>query len=192
MNSELKLIPKNSDKKRKSHLDQGEIYFWTATIHKWKPLLHKDEYKQIILDSLQFLSDAGKIDVFAFVIMPTHIHVIWRIIELNGKESPHGSFLKFTAHIFQKKLRLENKNWLPAFAVKASNKKYEFWQRDSLAVRLFSRKVALQKLNYIHKNPLAKHWTLAIDPCSYHYSSALYYVTRKKEFPFLKYLWDEM
>lgn len=86
------------EQKRKPHIDGGEIYFWTATINQWQRLLQKDEYKDVIINSLDHLSDAGKIDVFAFVIMPNHIHLIWRVNELNGKESPQGSFLKFTAH----------------------------------------------------------------------------------------------
>ena len=93
--------------KRKSNIDQGEVYFWTATINKWQRLLEKDVYKEVIIDSLQYLTDEGKIDVFAFVIMPNHLHFIWRVNEPNGKESPQGSFLKYTAHSFQKMLRKE-------------------------------------------------------------------------------------
>ena len=46
------------------------------------------------------------------------------------------------------------------YKVDAENKKHEFWQRDSLAVHLYSREVAFQKLKYIHNNPLAEHWQL--------------------------------
>ena len=60
--------------RRKSHINKGEIYFWTATINKWQRLLEKDVYKDVIIDSLQYLTDNGKIDVFAFVIMPNHLH----------------------------------------------------------------------------------------------------------------------
>jgi len=87
---------------RKSHIDQGILYFWTATINQWFWLLEKDEYKNVIIDSLQYLSDAEKIVVFAFVIMPNHMHLIWRVNEPNGKESPQGSLLKYTAHVFKK------------------------------------------------------------------------------------------
>ena len=55
--------------KRKNYIALGEIFFWTATINKWQRLLWKDEYKNIIVNSLQYLSDAGKVDVFAFVII---------------------------------------------------------------------------------------------------------------------------
>lgn len=176
---------------RKSHIDKGEIYFWTATINKWQRLLQQDEYKDLIIDSLQYLTDNGKIDVFAFVIMPNHLHFIWRINEPNGKESPHGSFLKFTAHQFQKMLRKEGTDRLSNFSTEAANKKYEFWKTDSLAVPLFTKKVAVQKLKYIHNNPLAEHWQLVKDPCDYKYSSARYYEMDEKIFPFLKDLWEE-
>lgn len=75
------------EQKRKSHIEKGEIYFWTATINQWQRLLKNEEYKDIIIDSLQWLTDENKIDVFAFVIMPNHIHLIWRVNEPNGKES---------------------------------------------------------------------------------------------------------
>ncbi|HEX7846549.1 MAG TPA: transposase [Chitinophagaceae bacterium] len=175
---------------RKSHIDQGELYFWTATINQWKHLLGPDKYKDVIVDSLQYLSDAEKVDVFAFVIMPNHLHLIWRTNEPNGKESPQGSFLKYTAHQFQKMLRNERGNKLDGYAVNAPNKNYEFWQRDPLAIRLFTHKVAVQKLKYIHNNPLAEHWQLAKDPCDYKYSSARYYELDEKNFPFLKDLWE--
>src|SRR5690349_3055237 len=89
---------------RKSHMEMGEIYFWTTTINNWHKLLLNDDYKEIIIGSLDYLSSAGKIDVFGFVIMPDHLHLIWRALALNGKETPQGSFLKFTAHEFRKKI----------------------------------------------------------------------------------------
>ena len=87
-------------------------------------------------------------------------------------------------------LQKEGGNKLGSYAIDAENKKYEFWQRDSLAVPLFTREVALQKLNYLHNNPLAEHWNLVKDPCDYKYSSAQYYENDEKNFPFLKDLWE--
>jgi putative transposase len=177
---------------RNSTMDLGRIYFWTATINKWQRLLTHDSYKQIITDSLDHLTIQGKIDVFAFVIMPNHIHLIWKLNSLNGKESPHASFLKFTAHEFKKKLKIEDAKQLECFSVEANNKQFEFWQRDSLAINLYSREMALQKLNYIHSNPLSKHWTLANEPSEYWYSSARFYERNEKHFPFLKWIWDDI
>ncbi|TAE37314.1 MAG: transposase [Sphingobacteriales bacterium] len=169
----------------------GEIYFFTATINKWQRLLWKDDYKNIVVNCLKYLSEAGLIDVFAFVIMPNHIHLIWRINAFNGKETAQGSFLKYTAHAFKKMLKAESADDLTKYAVNASNKSYEFWQRDSLAIHLYTREVAYQKLDYIHNNPMGKHWNLVTHPNDYVYSSAKYYETGETHFSFLKDLRNE-
>src|SRR5438034_8697117 len=96
------------ESRRASHINKGEIYFWTATINKWQRLLEKDVYKDVIVESLQYLTNQGKINVFAFIIMPNHMHLIWQVNEPNGKESPHGSLLKYTAHKFKKMLTGED------------------------------------------------------------------------------------
>jgi putative transposase len=177
--------------KRKSFMEIGEIYFWTATINNWQHLLQPDVYKKIIIDSLYHLSSKGKIDVFAFVIMPNHIHLIWRTKELNGKETAQGSFLKFTAHEFRKMLVSEGGNVLESYSVDAANKEYEFWQRDSLAIHLYTKEVAYQKLDYVHNNPVAGKWRLAKNPCDYKYSTARFYVLGIKDFEFIKDLREE-
>lgn len=175
---------------RKSYIEIGQIFFWTATINQWQKLLLEDTYKDVIINSLTHLSNTGKVDVYAFVIMPNHIHLIWKTNELNGKETAQGSFLKYTAHEFRKMLRREGK--LFSYRIDAKNKKHEFWQRDSLAIHLYSREVPLQKLTYIHNNPLGEHWQLVKDPCDYKYSSAKYYELDQKNFSFLKDLWEEI
>ncbi len=177
-------------RKRKSFMEVGEVFFWIATINTWQHLLQEDRFKEVIIQSLSTLSERGLIDVFAFVIMPNHIHLIWRTNALNGKETAHGSFLKFTAHTFKKMLS-GNDRELSKYAVNAYNKQYEFWQRDSLAVHLYSRHVMLQKLNYIHLNPLAIHWNLVDNPWDYYYSSARYYEMNEKNFDFLKDVREE-
>ena len=182
---------KTSATQRKSYIEVGEIFFWTATINNWQNLLLNDAYKKVIVDSLDYLVKAGKIDVFAFVIMPNHIHLIWRIKEMNGKETPQGSFLKFTAHEFKKMLKKENAGMLNSYAVTAANKKYEFWQRDSLAIHLYNQEIAYQKLDYIHYNPLAGNWLLVNDPCDYTFSTAKFYMLGTREFSFIKDLRQE-
>jgi len=171
---------------RKSHTQLGEIYFWTATIHKWYHLLEVDSQKGIIIDYLKFLSGNEFINVYGFVIMPNHMHLIWQQNKLNGKESPKASLLKYTAHIFLIQLKLEAKSWL--YKVNAANKEHEIWQRDSLGIEIYSRGVAKQKLDYIHANPVKGKWQLADNDLNYKYSSARFYEYGVDEFGFLKNL----
>lgn len=96
-------------------METGQIYFSTATIYNWYHLLAGKAFKNIVIESLENLSNRNLVDVFSFVIMPSHIHLIWRLNALNGKETAQGSFFKFTAHAFQKKLRFESPGYLEAF-----------------------------------------------------------------------------
>jgi REP element-mobilizing transposase RayT len=73
-------------------------------------IIAKRYYKGVIISSLEYLSNTDKIDVFGFVLMPNHIHLIWRSKELNGRETAQGSFLKYTAHEFKKMLQKEGGN----------------------------------------------------------------------------------
>ncbi len=168
----------------KLHLDQ--LYFWTATINNWHKLLLEDTNKQVILSSFYYLSNLELVDIFAFVIMPNHVHLIWKLNKMNGKEMPHASFLKFTSHEFKKKLLKENPKLLDKFKINKSNKNYEFWQLDPWAITLYTPNFIHQKMNYIHYNPVAKHWALAKDFVSYKYSSASFYEKGNNEFDFIR------
>ena len=173
---------------RKSYHTTNKIYFFTATIHKWLPLLLKNNNQQLIIDYLKKLSDEGFITVYAFVLMPNHVHIIWHQNKLNGKETPQGSFLKYTAHEFLKTLKISGQSVL--YEVNAANKKHEIWQRDSLSIEIYSRAVAMQKLQYIHFNPVSKKWELAKDDLEYYFSSARFYETGVDEFGFLTNLFN--
>jgi putative transposase len=164
----------------------GGIYFYTATINGWYNLFTSNQFNKVIIQSLEYLSSQRLMDIFSFVIMPTHVHFIWRSKQLNGKESAQGSFLKYTAHQLLRLLRTTDPMKLNRFRVDAANKKHEFWQRDPMAVRLFTQDVAIQNLNYIHRNPCRKKWKLCDRPENYEYSSASFYKTGVLKYPFLK------
>ena len=53
--------------------------FFTATILEWKQLLVLDSMKQIIISSLQYLVNEGRVKMHGFVLMPNDIHRIWQI-----------------------------------------------------------------------------------------------------------------
>ncbi len=53
---------------------------------------------------------------------------------------------------------------LENYKVKASDREYQFWERNPLSIDLWSRPVFLQKLNYMHKNPTQAHWKLCTFP----------------------------
>ena len=76
------------------------------------------------------------------------------------------------------------------YEVTASNKKHEIWRLDSLSIEIYSRKVANQKIDYIHFNPVNGKWQLAKNHLEYYYSSARFYEFGIDEFGFLHNLFD--
>jgi len=149
--------------------------FFTATILEWRPLLTEDVYKDIIIKSLLFLKNEGSIIVYGFVIMPNHIHLIWQIQDGRTRDLVQMCFLKFTAQQMKFRLLDTDDDRLSLFLVNAKDRKYQFWERNSLSIDLWSPKVFMQKLDYIHNNPLQDKWKLAQYPEDYKYSSAGFY-----------------
>ncbi len=77
--------------------------FLTATIYNWQHLL-KDNYKQIITDSFNWLV-TNKCTINAFVIMPNHFHLLWKIADGLERKDVQGALFSFTAHEFKKYLK---------------------------------------------------------------------------------------
>ena len=135
-------------------MQPGHVYFYTATIKDWHKTIQEHSLEPIIIETFQFLVRQKLIAVYGFVIMPNHIHLIWEMLQMNKKETPVASFMKFTAHQFLEKLRSKDIKTLKPYEVDWINRKHNFWQRDSLALELYTEKVLVQKLHYIHVNPL--------------------------------------
>jgi putative transposase len=152
-------------------------HFFTATILEWKHLLKEDEFKDIIINSLLFLKKEKSIVVYGFVIMPNHIHLIWQIQDGYKRENIQMRFLKFTAQQLKFKLIDTYDSRLSDFHVNTSDRQYQFWERNALSVELWNPDVFMQKLEYIHNNPLQDKWKLVQYPEDYKYSSARFYET---------------
>lgn len=61
--------------------------------------------------------------------------------------------------------------------VKAADRHYQVWERNSLRIDLYTEKVFLQKMNYIHNNPVTSKWRFVDLPENYRFSSAKFYET---------------
>ena len=106
-----------------------------------------DDYKKLIIDELRTMTAKGLVPVYEFVLMPNHIHIIWEVLKMNGKEKPHASFNKYTSHEIVKHLKNNHPHLLPVFAVEEKDRKYRIWQRDPLAIIVDNKQKCSQKLD---------------------------------------------
>jgi putative transposase len=176
--------------KRKGQMDNFHTHFYTEAIFGFQHLLADDSYKMIVINSLKFLVEEKRIDLFGYVIMPNHIHLLWRFGEGEWKESPAGNFNKFTSHAFKKHMKAHSPQLLSRYRVGLSDRNYQFWERDALAIPMSTERILQQKLNYIHNNPVREKWQLAKYPEDYRWSSAAFYKYGFDEFGILRYWWE--
>ena len=95
--------------------DQHSPYFITCTVVNWIDLFSRLEYKEIIVDSLQYCIKNKGLRLNAWVIMSNHIHFIARCEEPFEMSDFLRDFKKFTSKEFIKCMQFINesrKEWL--------------------------------------------------------------------------------
>ena len=100
--------------------------FFTATNLEWKPLLQSDIYKDIIIDSLKFLVEKKRVQVYAFVIMNNHLHLIWQMTAGHTPDAVQRDFLKFTGQQMKFDLQKTSLSYLAEFKVDSKDREYQF------------------------------------------------------------------
>jgi REP element-mobilizing transposase RayT len=162
----------------KPYNDPTHLYFITATILGWRPLFSHLEYARIILDSLDWHRKNGRWGLYAYVLMPNHLHAIVKPLDDKSISSVLQSFGSFTAHTLLDRLACDGYNDLLAFFAERQDhdvtKQHQIWQPIQ-AKNVSSVEFLREKLEYIHNNPIAKKWHLAEDRADYAYSSACFY-----------------
>lgn len=86
----------------------------------------------------------------------------------------------------KKKLLAENPSLLKEYSIEKSDRNFQFWKRDPLAIPLINEKILVQRLKYIHDNPTKGKWDLCEWPEEYRWSSARFYQNGYDEFNILK------
>jgi len=162
--------------------------FTTVTCLDWKPVIKNDREKEIIVESMRFLVRNARVFIFGFVLMDNHFHLMWQMCYEHKREDEQRNFLKFTAQQIIKNLRNDKSAMLNDLLVEAKDRKYQVWERNSLNITLASQKIADQKLEYIHMNPVKAG--LCEHPEDYYYSSARFYGLNDKNWDFLTHLDD--
>ncbi len=163
-------------------------HFFTATNLCWKKLLEPDKNKDVIIDSKRFLVEDKRVIIYGFVIMPNHIHLLWHLRAGKIREHVLRDFLRHTAQEIKKDMLVNNLEGLKPYLLNAKDRKYQFWERNALSVEIWSEKVLIQKLKYIHENPVRAG--LCDYPTDYKYSSVLLYKTGIDNWGFLTHFRD--
>lgn len=164
------------------NIPTGSIYFITFTCFALKPLFQLTNAYDAIYKWFDYLTDR-KASIIGYVIMPNHLHLLVNlpstfksvnIVVSNGK--------RFLAYEIIKRLEAQNDEPLLQelhAAVKAREAKkgqiHKVLEESFDAKECYNSAFILQKLSYIHNNPVRGKWNLLEDFTLYPHSSAGYY-----------------
>ncbi|QJB45244.1 REP-associated tyrosine transposase [Dolichospermum flos-aquae] len=153
------------------HVLGTQPHFLTCTLVNWMPLFGNIELVQIIIDSLNFLQRQQRLTLYGYVIMENHLHLIAAAANLS-KEI--GNFKSFTARSIIDLLQKNNAeyilNQLEFHKLKHKIKQdYQLWQEGFHLQAIANEEMFIQKLEYIHNNPVRRGYV--DDPAHWRYSS---------------------
>jgi REP element-mobilizing transposase RayT len=168
--------------------DKHYAYFVTWTVVNWLPILSESRYREIILDSLNYLRTNKHTQLNAFVVMSSHIHAILRPDDGVSLSDVTRDFKRYTSReISREAQRQDKKELLLSFSnARKENRaqdvsNYQVWQEGSHPEAIFTEKFARQKMDYIHLNPVRAGMVKTAD--EWPYSSARAYSLGKEMYP---------
>lgn len=167
---------------------QNALSFFTCVIVGWVDLFTRQVYRDMVLDSWRYCQKHKGFRVHAYVFMSNHLHLIASCEAPYRLENIMRDWKAFTArqiidHLLSDPKTESRREWLLyLFSYFAANKKkkqtYQVWQHDNHPIELYTDSVIVQKMNYIHLNPVKAGLVEA--PEDWLYSSASYYVANDK------------
>jgi putative transposase len=161
--------------------DNTNLYFVSFAVVYWIDLFIRNEYHGILLDSHKYCQRHKGLDIYAWCIMTSHVHLIIGS-ETNKLQDIMRDFKAYTSHALRKCIevneRESRKEWMLWMMKRAgmknsNNKDWQLWQQDSHPIQLFNAEITKQKLDYLHNNPVVAGFVNKAE--EYVYSSAADY-----------------
>lgn len=142
--------------------DQSGLYFISFAVVFWVDVFTRKEYREIIIESLQYCQQQQGLVIYGWCIMSNHVHLIISAREDNVS-NVLGNFKKFTSkkvvHAIEYNPSESRKEWMlkifkEAGMINSRNSNYQFWRQENEPKIIYTPEFGKQKLEYIHNNPV--------------------------------------
>jgi putative transposase len=138
--------------------EKGLTFFVTTGIMDKIRVFDKPESAKLVLETLQFFRKRNEIELYGYVVMPEHVHFM---VKLTGNET--------ISNIVKR---------MKTFASRQLGPDVQ-WEKGFWSEVIEGREFGLQKLKYIHENPVRKG--LVAQAEDYEWSSAKEYAKNESE-----------
>ena len=158
-----------------------DAYFITITTVGWVDVFTRLNQKYVLIKALQHCQKSKGLEIYAYVIMSSHIHLFCKATDGFILSDVMRDFKKFTSKKILQTIIDEpesRREWLLDYFKKVCEhlkreQQFKVWQDGYHAEHIYSNSFIKQKIEYIHSNPVKdKIVTL---PEDYYFSSARNY-----------------
>ena len=133
---------------------QGDLHFITSSCYRRKPLLGTARARDIFLELLEEVRRRFRFDVIGYVVMPEHVHLLLGEPE---KGNPSRVMQVLKQRVSHQLLgRRKRRNSAQIEFCKAPVLPDHFWQPRFYDFNVFSEAKRVQKLKYMHRNPVTR------------------------------------
>lgn len=161
--------------------DNDKAHFVTVTVVEWIDVFTRLNHKTTLINSLKYCQHQKGLEIYAFVLMPSHLHMLCRAKEGYELSSIIRDFKKFTSKKIIQNIQQEpesRRGWMLDLFAKACGhlkreQEFKVWQDGYHGEEISTNKFIYQKLNYIHNNPVKDK--IVEKPEDYLFSSARNY-----------------
>ncbi|MEQ9218540.1 MAG: transposase [Cyclobacteriaceae bacterium] len=159
-----------------------QTYYCTFTCINWLNRFHSTDLYDKIYAWFNILIQEQH-QITGFVIMPNHLHALIHIRhDKSNINKILGNAKRFLAYDIVNRLKTKNRQDLlhimsekVTSEEKSRNKKHRAFEISSDIKMCWGEEFLLQKLEYIHANPVSGKWKLADSYVEYPHSSAAFY-----------------
>jgi REP element-mobilizing transposase RayT len=150
-------------------------HFLTATVLEWLPVFTRQETVDILFDSWRYLQEHHQLRLYGFVILENHLHVVAQGDNLPATWARFKSYTARRLIDYLRQHRLEQflKYMRSGLKARREDRVYQFWQEGSHPQVIEGREMLVQKLAYIHQNPVKRGYV--DEPEHWRWSSARNY-----------------
>ncbi|MBU3676013.1 MAG: hypothetical protein FGM54_02380 [Chitinophagaceae bacterium] len=155
------------------------IFFITFTCSNWIPIFEQLNCYDIVYNWFDYLKTKGHF-INAYVIMPNHVHVVIAFRKSDKKINKIvGDGKRFMSYEIINRLKSKNESEVLTLlknkttkSDEQKNKQFAVFEPSFAWKHLNSIEFILQKLDYIHKNPIKYNYSLDDESQAYIHSSA--------------------
>ena len=145
----------------------GSLHFITTSCYRRRALLDTPQSRDLLLEVMEPVRHRYRFMVVGYVIMPEHVHLLFS----EPERGDPSVVMKVLKQSFAHRLlaRLRTAATVRSFMEDAALAQDHVWQQHFYDFVVFSEKKRVEKLRYMHRNPVKR--SLVLKPEQWNWSS---------------------